>query len=310
VLTYEAGRDGFWIARYLMARGIEVEVMHPASIPVPRRRRRVKTDRIDLDMLLRTFLAWLRGEPRACSMVRISSEAEDDMRRPGRERERLVCERVKLENRIENLLCLYGVVGFKPRLKKAMVRLETLRAFDGAAVPENTMSEITRMMARHRLVSDQIKEIEAERDQVIKRERPDRAERMIQLLVRVHGLGAETATLLVREMFCRPFRDRRAVGSFAGLTGTPFHSGGTEREQGIGKNGNARVRRIPMQLAWRWLRFQPHSALSLWFAERTGGAKGRIRKIMIVALARKLLVALWRYVETGEVPAGARVSAA
>ncbi len=310
VLTYEAGRDGFWIARYLMARGIEVEVMHPASIPVPRPRRRVKTDRVDLDMLLRTFLAWLRGEPRACSMVRISTEAEDDMRRPGRERERLVCERVKLENRIENLLCLYGVVGFKPRLKKAMVRLEALRAFDGAALPDKTMAEITRMMARHRLVSEQIKEIEAERDQVIKREGPDRAERMIQLLVRIYGLGAETATLLVREMFCRSFRDRRAIGSFAGLTGTPFHSGGSEREQGIGKNGNARVRRILMQLAWRWLRFQPHSALSLWFDERTGGAKGRIRKIMIVALARKLLVALWRYVETGEVPAGARIGAA
>jgi transposase len=310
VLTYEAGRDGFWIARYLLARGIEVEVMHPASIPVPRPRRRVKTDRVDLDMLLRTFLAWLRGEPRACSMVRISTEAEDDMRRPGRERERLVCERVKLENRIENLLCLYGVVGFKPRLKKAMVRLEALRAFDGAALPDKTMAEITRMMTRHRLVSEQIKEIEAERDQVIKREGPDRVERMIRLLVRVYGLGAETATLLVREMFCRSFRDRRAIGSFAGLTGTPFHSGGSEREQGIGKNGNARVRRILMQLAWRWLRFQPHSALSLWFAERTGGAKGRIRKIMIVALARKLLVALWRYVETGEVPAGARVSAA
>lgn len=310
VLTYEAGRDGFWIARYLLARGIEVEVMHPASIPVPRRGRRVKTDRIDLDMLLRTLLAWLRGEPRACSMVRISSEAEDDMRRPGRERERLVCERVKLENRIENLLCLYGVVGFKPRLKKAMERLEALRSFAGTPLPEKTMAEVKRLMARHRLVSDQLKEIEAERDQVMTREDPDRAERMIRLLVRIYGLGVETATLLVREMFCRSFRDRRALASFAGLTGTPFHSGGTEREQGIGKNGNARVRRILMQLAWRWLRFQPQSALSLWFATRTGGAKGRIRKIMIVALARKLLVALWRYLETGELPAGARTSAA
>lgn len=310
VLTYEAGRDGFWIARYLVARGIEVHVMHPASIPVPRRRRWAKTDRIDLDMLLRTLLAWLRGEPRVCSMARIPSEAEEEMRRPGRERERLVAERLELENRIESLLCLHGVAGFRPRLKKAMERLEALRGFAGAPLPEKTMAELRRLMARHRLASEQIKEIEAERDQVLTVARPERAERMIQLLVRIVGLGVETATLLVREILCRSFRDRRAVASYAGLNGTPFQSGGMEREQGIDRNGNARVRRIIVQLAWRWIRFQPESALSRWFAERTGGAKGRIRKIMIVALARKLLIALWRYVETGQMPAGARIAAA
>lgn len=309
VLTYEAGRDGFWIARYLQAQGIEVHIMHPASIPVPRRGRRAKTDRIDLDMLLRTFLAWLRGEPRACSMVRIASEAEEEMRRPGRERERLVCERIQIENRIENLLCLHGIAGFKPRLKKAMKRLDELRSFAGAPLPGKTMAELTRLMARHRLLCDQLGEIEAERDRVMTAVEPDRAERMIQLLARIVGLGTETATMLVREMFCRSFPDRRAVASFAGLTGTPFQSGGMEREQGIGKNGNARVRRVLMQLAWRWLRFQPQSVLSRWFAERTGGAKGRIRKVMIVALARKLLVALWRYLESGELPAGARTAA-
>jgi transposase len=308
VLTYEAGRDGFWIARSLLARGIEVQVMHPASIPVPRRGRRAKTDQIDLDMLLRTVLAWLRGEPRACSMVRIPSEAEEEMRRPGRERERLIGERIQLENRMENLLCLYGIVGFKPRLKKAMERLDELRTFAGAPLPDKTMAELKRLMARHRLLSEQLREIEAERNQVMTAVAPDRAERMIQLLAHIVGLGVETATVLVREMFCRSFRDRRALASFAGLTGTPFQSGGMEREQGISKNGNARVRRILMQLAWRWLRFQPESALSRWFAERTGGAKGRIRKIMIVALARKLLVALWRYLETGVVPAGARTA--
>jgi transposase len=310
VLTYEAGRDGFWIARYLQARGIEVQVMHPASIPVPRRRRRAKTDRIDLDMLLRTLLAWLRGEPRVCSMARIPSEAEEEMRRPGRERERLVAERLGLESRIDSLLCLHGVAGFKPRLKKAMEHLEELRSFGGAPLPEKTMAELRRLMVRHRLASEQIREIEAERDRVLTVAQPDRAERMIRLLVGIVGLGVETATVLVREILCRPFRDRRAVASYAGLNGTPFRSGGMEREQGIDRSGNARVRRILVQLAWRWLRFQPESALSRWFAERTGGAKGRIRKIMIVALARKLLIALWRYVKTGELPAGARIAAA
>ena len=308
-LTYEAGRDGFWIARYLLARGIEVEIMHPASIPVERRGRRAKTDRIDLDMLLRTFLAWLRGEPRVCAMVRIPSPAEEAMRRPGRERERLVGERVGLENRIENLLCLHGVAGFRPRLKKAAERLEALRDFAGVPLPAETMAELRRLMARHRLLSEQLAEIEAARDRVASLAQPDRAERMIQQLARILGLGLETATVLVREMFCRRFRDRRAVAGYAGLTGTPFQSGGMAREQGIGKNGNSRVRRIMLQLAWRWLRFQPQSALTHWFAARTGGAKGRIRTIMVVALARKLLVGLWRYVETGELPIGAHAAA-
>lgn len=310
VLIYEAGRDGFWIARALVARGIEVQVVHPASIPVPRRRRRAKTDRIDLDMLLRTLLAWLRGEPRVCSMVRIPDAAEEDARRPGRERARLIDERLELENGIDGLLCLHGVTGFKPRLKKAMERLEALRDAGGAALPPHTMAELRRLMARHRLASQQIKEIEAERDRVMAVAKPDRSERMIQLLVRIHGLGVETATVLVREVLCRSFRDRRKLASYVGVTGTPFHSGGMTREQGIDRHGNARARRILVQLAWRWLRFQPHSALTQWFHDRTGGAKGRIRMVMIVALARKLLVALWRYAETGEVPAGARLAAA
>jgi transposase len=307
VLTYEAGRDGFWIARYLLDQGIEVHVMHPASIPVERRNRRAKTDQIDVDMLLRTFLAWLRGEPRVCSMVRIPSEAEEDLRRPGRERERLLNERLQLENRMENLLCLHGVSNFKPRLKKAAERLEQVRSFAGTPLPPQTMDELRRLMMRHRLVSGQLRELEAARDRVTEVAEPDQAERMIQILIRIVGLGTETATLLVRELFCRSFRDRRALANFVGLTGTPFRSGGMDREQGIGKNGNAHVRRIVMQLSWRWLRFQPDSALSRWFDERTGGAKGRIRKVMIVAVARKLLIALWRYVETGEVPAGARI---
>jgi len=308
VLTYEAGRDGFWLARSLLAQGIEVQVMHPASIPVPRRRRRAKTDRIDLDMLLRTLLAWLRGEPRVCTMARIPDAAAEDLRRPGRERERLVSERQQIENRIENLLCLHGVAGFKPRLKKAPQHLEELRDFAGAPLPPNTMAELRRLMARHRLASEQIKEIEAERDRVMTRAAADREERKIQMLAQLYGLGAETASGLVREMLCRQFRNRRAVGAYPGLTGTPFNSGGAEREQGLDRSGNARVRRLMIQLAWRWLRFQPQSELSRWFVARTAGTKGRMRKIMIVALARKLLVALWRYLETGALPAGARLA--
>jgi len=311
VLTYEAGRDGFWIARYLRAHGIEVQIMHPASIPVERRGRRAKTDRIDLDMLLRTLLAWLRGEPRVCSMVRIPSEAEEDMRRPERERERLVSERIALENRIENLLCLHGITGFKPRLKQAVQRLDALRSFAGLPLPPMLMEELKRLMARHRVLSEQLRDIETVREQVAMTTEPeDHAVQQIQMLTRLFGLGLATATGLTREVFCRSFADRRAIAGFVGLTGTPFNSGSSEREQGISKNGNPRVRRILLQLAWRWLRFQPDSALSCWFAERTGGVKGRIRKIMVVALARKLLVALWRYVETGELPHGARLTGA
>lgn len=242
-------------------------------------------------------------------MARILSREEAELRQPGRERERLVAERLRLENRIENLLCLHGVSGFKPRLKKASERLESLRCYDGSLLPSRTMAELRRAMARHHVISDQLREIEAERDQVVTVADPDRAERMIQLLSRFYGLGVETATVLVREALgFRSFRDRRALASFVGVTGTPFQSGGMEREQGIDKSGNARIRRVLMQLAWRWLRFQPDSALSRWFAARTSGAKGRIRKVMIVALARKLLIALWRYLETGLLPDGARLA--
>ena len=309
VLTYEAGREGFWIARVLQQHAIEVQIVHPASIPVERPGRRAKTDRIDLDMLLRTLLAWLRGEPRVCSMVRIPSEAEEDARRPERERERLVAARIAVENRIENLLCLHGVGAFKPRLKKAMTQLEALRDHAGAPLPPKLSDELRRLMAQHRLLSEQLCAIEAAREREIAAAEADQAVQQIRQLARLVGLGPTTAATLVRELFCRRFADRRALAGFAGLTATPFNSGGSMREQGISKNGNPRVRRLMVQLSWRWLRFQPETALSRWFAERTGGHRGRIRKIMAVALARKLLVALWRYLEAGVVPDGVRFAA-
>ena len=226
------------------------------------------------------------------------------MRRPERERERLVSARVALENRIENLLCLHGVTGFKPCLRKAAEKLETLRSFAGAPPPGQLMGELRRLLARHRLVSEQVKAIEAARQQALVAEKTDLAERPIRLLVLLHGRGLGTATVLSREVFCRVFRNRQALAGFVGLSGTLVNGGGSEREQGVSENGNPRVRRMLMPLAWRWVRLQPQSELSRWFQERTGGAKGRIRKIMIVAVARKLLIALWRYLETGELPAG------
>lgn len=314
VVAYEAGRDGFWIARDLVERGIEVQVMQPASIPVERKGRRAKTDRIDLDMLLRTLLAWLRGEPRVCAMVRVPSEEEEDARRPGRERHKLTRERVSIENQIQSLLWLHGIYGFRARLKKAKEKLEALRMRSGASLPRETMAQLRRLMIRQRLLSEQLAEIDAAREAELaaaaKAPDPERGQRMIRLLVAICGVGLETATQLVREVLCRPFRDRRAVAAFVGLTGTPFQSGGMEREQGVSKSGDKRVRGLMMQLAWRWLKFQSDSALSRWYVERVGDAKGRIRKIMAVALARKLLVALWRYVQDGVIPEGARLAAA
>jgi transposase len=310
VLGYEAGRDGFWIARALRDRGIEVYVMHPSSIAVERRGRRAKTDRIDVDMLLGALLGWLRGEPRRCTMAPVPSEAEEDMREPGREREALVAMRLKVENQIGSLLARFGIVDFKPRLKKAAVALDELRTFEGRPLPLKAMEKLRRLMVHHRLLSDQMKAIEEARQQVVAVPDPDRIERMIQMLVRIVGVGVETATVLVHEVFSRQFRDRRALAAFVGLTGTPFNSGGSVREQGISKNGNPRVRRIMTQLMWRWLKFQSGSALAHWFDERTGGAKGRIRKVMAIGLARKILVALWRYAEAGVVPEGVRLAAA
>jgi len=310
VVGYEAGVDGFWIARALRAHGVEVYVIHPASLSVERRGRRAKTDRIDLDILLRALLGWLRGEPRHCTMAAIPSEAEEDLREPGRQREALTTARLKVENQMRSLLARFGIADFRPRLKKAAEHLERLLAFDGRPLPRNARASLERMLAQHQLLSKQLKEIETARAQAVAIPNPDRIARMIQALAVLVGVGAETATTLVHEVFSRRFRDRRALAAFVGMTGTPYDSGGSKREQGLSKNGNPRVRRILTQLMWRWLIFQPRSALAQWFLARTGGAKGRMKKIMAVALARKLLAALWRYVETGVIPEGARLATA
>ena len=273
-MGYEAGPDGFWIARALRRRGIEVYVMHPASLAVERRGRRAKTDRIDVDILLRALLGWLRGEPRHCTMAPIPSEAEEDMRAPGRQREALTAARLKVENQMRGLLARFGVVDFRPRLKKAAERLDGLGGFDGQPLPPNTRASLERLMAQHQLLSAQLKETEAARARVVAVADPGRLERMIQALAGLVGVGVETATTLVHEVFCRRFRDRRALAGFVGMTGAPHDSGGSRREQGLSKNGNPSVRRILTQLMWRWLIFQPQSALARWFLARTARRQG------------------------------------
>jgi len=308
ISTHEAGREGFWLARFLTRRGVEVHVMQPSSLPVDRRARRAKTDVIDVEMLLRTLMAWLRDEPRVCSMVPIPDEADEEARRAHREREDLVRERRSILNKIDAILATLGVKGYRGLRSDRREQLALLRQPDGDPVPQAAQIRIERLLDRLELTLRQIKEVEAARDAVLKKPAPaDEAERMIRSLVDMRAIGPELATLLVREAFSRPISNRRALGSYAGLAGTPFSSGGSEREQGIGKDGNRRVRAAMVELAWLWLRWQPDSTLSAWFRERVGKAGGRIKKIMIVALARKLLVALWRYAKDGVIPEGAKM---
>ncbi len=303
-VAFEAGRDGFWLARWLRAHGIEAHVIHPASIPVSREHRRAKTDRLDTELLKRAFLGWLRGEPDHCSMAAIPTLDEEDAKRPSRERENLVGERTRLVNRIKGALVRLGIRGFKPTLRRAPERLETLRTPEGATLPPNTLAELQRDMARLRFVKEQIEEIEVARTERLEQAPKDGQNAMIRLLARVVGVGIETADMLVQEVLSRNLRDRRAVARYAGLTGAPDESGAKRREKGLAKAGNARVRHGMIQLAWRFLLFQKDSALSQWYRARTTDARGTTRKIMIVALARKLLIALWRFGATGEVPQG------
>ena len=303
-VAFEAGRDGFWLARWLRARGIEAYVIHPASIPVSREHRRAKTDRLDTELLKRAFLGWLRGEPNHCSMAAVPTLEQEDAKRPNREREVLVGERTRIVNRMKGTLARLGLRGFKPTLRRAPERRETLRTPEGAAVPPNTRAELQRDMARLRFVTEQIRAIEAARAERLEQAPETGPNAMIRLLARVVGVGIETADMLVQEVLSRNLRDRRAVARYAGLTGAPDESGAKRREKGLAKAGNARVRRGMIQLAWRFLLFQKDSALSQWYRARTTDARGATRKTLIVALARKLLIALWRFGATGEVPQG------
>jgi transposase len=310
-VAFEAGRDGFWLARWLRARGIEAHVIHPTSVAVSREHRRAKTDRLDTELLKRAFLGWLRGEPGHCGMAAVPTLAEEDARRPNREREGLVGERTRIVNRVKAGLARLGIRGFKPTLRNAAERLETLRTPEGAPLPFNTLAELRRDMARLRFVTDQIRQLEEARLERLEQQpaagqqQPAAGQNaMVQLLVRVVGVGIETADMLVHEILSRDLRDRRAVARYAGLTGAPDESGSRRREKGLAKAGSARVRRGMIQLAWRFLLHQKGSALALWYRARTADARAGTRKTLIVALARKLLVGLWQLVTTGKVPDG------
>ena len=302
VLAYEAGRDGFWLARWLRARGIEAYVIHSTSVAVSREHRRAKTDRLDTEMLMRVFLGWLRGERRHCSMVAIPTLEEEDAKRPSRES--LVGECTRIINRMKATLARLGIRGFKPDLRQAPLRLDALRTPEGVPVPPNTCDEIRRAMARLAWIREPISAIELARVKRLEQAPAQGPDAMVRLLARVIGVGLETADMLVREVLSRNLRDRRAIARYAGLTGSPNESGSKRRERGLAKTGNARVRRGLIQLAWRFLRFQKDSAVVQWYRARTQAPEGARKTTMITALARKLRMALWRMVITGPVPEG------
>jgi transposase len=303
-VAFEAGRDGFWLARWLAKQGIEIHVIHSSSVAVSREHKRAKTDRLDTAMLTRVFLGWLRGERGHCSMVAVPTIEQEDAKRPSRERESLTGERTRIINRMKSALARLGIRGFKPELRKAPQLVDALRTPEDTLIPPNTLAEIRRDLARLAILREQIKEIEQARLKHLEDAPQSAPNAMVRLLASVIGLGIETAYLLVLEVFSRDLRDRRAVARYAGLTGAPDESGSKRREKGLAKAGNARVRRSMIQLAWRFLLFQKDSALAKWFRTRTEGASGARKTKMIVALARKLLIALWRMVTTGEVPHG------
>ena len=305
---YEAGLDGHWLHRWLTAQGVISHVVDPSSIEVNRRCRRAKTDRIDLEKLMRVFLAFVRSEPRVCSMLRVPSVEDEDRKRRTRERERLLKERTAHSNRIKALLFGQGIRDVMPLKPGFIASLESLRTGDGRRLPPQLREEIVREHERLCLVQRQIAALEAKTKVELRAAAPGSASAKIMQLVDLKSIGITSGQQLVNEAFYRSFDNRRQVGSYFGLTGTPYDSGESRREQGISKAGNGRARKLAIELSWLWLRHQPDSELSRWFKTRVGDLKGRIRRIAIVAVARKLMVALWKYLSAGVVPSGAVLS--
>ena len=302
---YEAGRDGFWLHRFLLSQKIENLVVDSSSIEVNRRKRRAKSDRLDAVKLVEMLIRYCNGERKVWSIIRVPAVADEDRRQLHRELIELKAERTAHVNAIKGLLAGLGLQASVD--EDFPERLEQLRQWDGSAVPEGLRGRLLREFERWRLVGRQVHELEKERTEAIREGEGPEVEQVRQLL-NLKGIGENGAWLLVNELFAwRRFENRRQLGSLAGLTPTPYDSGESRREQGISKAGNRRVRWMMVQLSWGWLQYQPDSELSRWYRRRFGDGNSRVRKIGIVALARKLLIALWRYLETGEPPAGAEV---
>ena len=309
IVIQEAGLDGFWLHRLLVSQGIESWVVDAASIATSRRRRRAKTDKIDGEALVRALLAHKRGEPRVCAMVRVPTPEEEDRRRIGRERKTLVAERGIHVNRIKGLLFSQGVFGYEPMRRDRRAKLEELRTGDDRPLPRQLKAQIGRELDRLELLIQQIKAVEAARDaQVTPEQDGQQVPAPVTMLVSLRGIGPEFANVLHSEGLFRHFDNRRQVASYSGLAPTPWQSGSIDREQGVSKAGNPRLLSTMIELAWLWTRHQPDSALSQWFRERS--KLDTRRKATIVALARKLLVALWKYVTAGVVIEGAVMKAA
>jgi transposase len=307
ISCFEAGRDGFWLHHLLLAHGVASHIVEPTSILVSRRARRAKTDRLDAEGLLRVLMAYHRGDRQVCSVLRVPSPEEEDAKRPHRERDHLVQERVRIENRIESLLFTQGIRK-RPSLRTWDRDLAALWTADGRALPPHLQAELDRLRRRLGLTLELIREIEAEQAEKATAA-PDAAGQKATALARLRGVGATFAAVLTREVFYRHFDNRRQLGSYVGVAPMPHQSGTIDRDRRISRAGNPRARKALIQLAWLWLRYQPGSALAGWFRERVGVLAGRTRRIAIVAMARKLLVALWRYVETGVVPEGVELKA-
>jgi transposase len=305
ITIQEAGLDGFWLHRVLRQNGVESHVVDPASIAMPRRRKRAKTDRIDGETLLRALLAHKRGEPRVCAMVVAPSPEEEDRRRLCRERRTLIAERVTHGNRIKGLLFAQGIFDYAPLRRDRRTRLEALRTGDGRELPSHLKAQIGRELDRIELLLGQIKVVEAAQEALLAAARKPASQEAapdpVTMLLSFKGIGANFAAVLWAEAFYRHFTNRRQVAAYAGLAATPWQSGGIRHEQGVSKAGNPRLRTTMIQIAWLWIRHQPQSALTRWFKERSQQG----RKRAIVALARKLLVALWKYVTQGVVIEGA-----
>ena len=305
---FEAGRDGFWLHRLLTTHGIKTYVVEPTSILVHRRAKRAKTDRLDAEGLLRVLSSYILGDTQACSMVRVPTPEEEDGKRLHREREYLVQGRTRIENRMLALLATQGVRA-RPSLRSWERDIALLKTGDGREFPPLLTTELNRLKQQLVLTMDLLRELEAQREAVLESS-ADATSIKITSLRKIRGIGDNFAAVLVREVLYRPFGSRKQIASYVGLAPMPHQSGEVDRDRRIGRAGNARARTTLVQMAWLWLRYQPDSELSTWFRTRVGQLKGRTRRIAIVAMARKLLIALWRFTETGELPQGVKLTTA